>query len=209
VEITYPLDGTIVYSELLYVSGTATDIPNKTFLIRLVGADDQKIVEAAVQPGEDGSWTVELAHGYNGEPMEMALLALPAVEDVSNESDYAIHQIVVAAQSYRPQGSFGSITSPSEGGTVGGESFEVTGTVSGVFENTFILALMGEDGTEIDMKPVTMLNPYFLDEVPWVAELETNGYTGSAVIEVYEISARDGSKIPFGSVRVTVVQEAG
>jgi hypothetical protein len=209
VEIEYPPAGTVVYSEVLQLSGMAQGVPDNQFAIQLTGADEKSMGRATAQVNPDGTWTVEMVPGYTGEPMEVTILALPIYDGAPPNSDYTISPIVLAGSSYRPEGVFGSVTLPSEGEQVGGDSIEVSGTASGVFENQFQVELRAPDGSVVTSQGVTLVNPYFADEVPWVIELATNGYTGPAEIRAFTNSPSDGSEILLGSVNVTITQDAG
>jgi hypothetical protein len=204
VDIVYPLDGSVIYSEVLHLSGTASSTPN--FLLRLVGPDDTTISEATVQV-QGSNWEVELAHGYDGEPIEVTVLALPT--DARTSGDYDIATIALSSINNRQPDIFGSITAPLGDGTVGGEIIPVSGTASGLPENTLSVALIGADGTVIDSQNVVVVNPYFIDDMPWAVDLSTNGYTGLARIRASSQNPADGSEIILGSVNVTVTAEAG
>jgi hypothetical protein len=65
------------------------------------------------------------------------------------------------------------------------------------------------DGNVIDTRPITVFNPYFMDEVPWTAELATNGFTGQAEIRASYLAPADGSEQILASIVVTVSQDAG
>ena len=207
VSITTPESGSVVYSEVMFVSGTASDLPGNQFTLELVAPDDSIIAQSPVVVGSDGSWSIEIPHGYNGEPIEVIVQAVP--ENAQPTEIYDAKLIAMAAQSYRPEGTFGSISFPLDGLEIGGDSIEVQGTASGLFEGSFILELDDANGNVIDSHPETTANPYYIDEVPWVSSLATNGYTGAAVIRAYAISARDGTEIPLASVSVTITVEAG
>jgi len=211
VDIEYPLDGTVVYSEVLYVSGTASGIPGDEFALRAIGDNDEVIAQWTVQlqAADEGRWTVELVHNYTGQHMEVSIIALPAGADFPVTSTYDTALIVLSHQSYRPADLRGSITSPADGAAVSGSAILVSGTASGIFENTFTVRLIDEDGNDINSEIMTIVNPYFIDEVPFSLELATNGYTGPAEIRAFTQSAADGSEILIGSVNITVTEEAG
>jgi len=208
VDIVYPQDGSIIYAEQLFLSGTASDIPGDTFALQLIGPDGSVVGRYPVQTSAR-EWQVEIPHGYSDEPIEVNIFAVPEAGNIPSDVDYDVATIVLAGQTYRPEGVFGSIVSPSEGSAVGGDTFEVNGTVSGVFENTFTLALFDAEGNVIDSKSVTVFNPYFTDEVPWTDELATNSYVGAAAIRVLYVSPADGSEIALDEVQVTLEEQAG
>lgn len=206
VNITTPVSGSIIYSESLWLEGNAENVPQEGFKMRVVTAEDTVLAETIIQP-QDGRWQIELVHGYTGDPTEVSVYALPVDESVTQ--DYDIETIMIAPLETRPEGVFGTILSPQNGDTPGGDEIPVIGSASGVFENQFTLALEQPDGTEISNVHVTMTNPYFVDEMIWEASLPTNGYTGPAVIRAYTLSAADGSEIPLGEVEVMVSRVAG
>jgi hypothetical protein len=204
VNITYPQDGTVVYADKVYLSGASQDI--RTFRVQLVNPDGQTIAEATVKAEDQGTWKVELAHGYTGEPMEVTVTTLP-IEGQAEDTDYAIATIVIAGAKYRPEGIFGRITDPTEDSTVGGDTIQLSGAVSGIPQGSFTLALMN-GANIIDQQTVMVFNPYTVDEAPWTAELRTKGYTGPASIRAYVL--KDGSQIEIGAIkRITVTTDAG
>lgn len=193
VDILYPEDGAVIYSEVMTISGTAT---TSDFTLKLIGPDEQVIAQAA---GQAGDWKIELVHGYSGEPIEVNILAVPI--DAKTGIDYDIATILLANIDSRPEGIFASITSPAEGDTVGGEMIQVGGMASGL--QTLSIALIGADGATIDSGNITLYNPYVIDNMPWTAEIATNGHTGGM-----EIRISSGDNI-LNSVNVNVTTEAG
>jgi hypothetical protein len=207
VDILSPLAGTTVYAEVLLVRGTAQGLPNNTFTLEVVGIDDEIIARSTVIVS-DGQWSVELPHSYSGEPMEVSLYALPSDADLTSQQHYDTAAVVLAGLSYRPEGTFGTITAPVGGTTVGGELVPVSGTASGLFEGTLLLGIYAADGTEISRLVLTLEGqPY--DLVPWTADLPTNAYTGLAEIRAFYQQASDGKPVVIASVQVTVTPEAG
>jgi hypothetical protein len=208
VTINYPQDGTTVYAEMIYIQGTAEGLPNNTFTMEVVSVDDT-IIARVTTTVTDGNWIVELPHQYTGEPVEVTIYAIPTDGDVATDASYDTAMIILAGNSYRPEGVFGSITSPVAGGAVGGESIQITGTASGLFENALTLGLYGADGAEISRTFITVMNPYFVDAALWSAELPTNGYVGAGELRASYTQASDGKEVVIATVPVTVAQEAG
>ncbi len=206
VDIISPQDGSVIYAEQMYLSGTASGVDS--FTLQLLGPDGTILARDTIRVS-GGEWQKELAHGYTGEPIEVTIVAAPEHAPLPLETAYDIAIVALAGLSYRPDGAFGSITSPTPNSNVGGDSFEATGMVSGVFENTFTLSLIGADGSVIDSEPITVFDPYFVDEVPWTAELATNGYSGAGEIRAFYNAPSDGSEVVLASIPVTVIQEAG
>ena len=206
VNITVPASGSIIYSESLWLEGDAENVPAEGFKIRVVTAEDVVLAETTVQP-TDGHWQIEVVHGYTGDPTEVSVYALPVDEAIPQ--DYDIETILISPLDLRPEGVFGRILSPQEGDTPGGDEIPVIGSASGIFENQLTVALLQPDGTEISSVHVTMVNPYFIDEMIWEASLPTNDYTGPATIKAFTLSAEDGSEIPLGQIEVMVSRIAG
>jgi hypothetical protein len=197
VDILYPQDGSVIYSEALTISGTAT---TSNFALKMIGPDEKIIAQTTVQAQED-DWKVELVHSYRGEPIEVNILAVPT--DADSDLDYDIATILIAPLDSRPEGVFGSITAPSDGDSVGGEVIQISGTASGLPENLLSIALIGSDGAIIDSRDITVYNPYVIDDMPWTAELTTNGYTGVAEIRI------SSGETTLSSINVNVTAEAG
>lgn len=209
VVIDNPPDGAIIYSELLYMSGSAQSVPGNQFQIVLTGVDDQTIAQTTVQIGSDNKWKLELPHGYTGDPTEVTVTARANYPGAPADSDYADESIVLSSKDHRPEGTFGRITSPDEGSTVGGDMIQVTGTASGVFENQFTVEMLDDKGNSLARQAVALFNPYIIDEMPWTVQLSIGKYLGPAEIRVYTKSAKDGSDVPIASVKVTVTADAG
>lgn len=205
VNVETPQDGSIIYAELLYVSGTARDLPPEGFRLQLVGSDEELLFEQSVRV-EGERWQVEIPHGFSGVPSEAALYILPA--DPVVEGDYGVISLALASLDQRPEGSFATIRAPGAGAVVGGDEILTYGTASGLFENTFILRLE-QDGAVIDEQIITINNPYFVDDVSWTASLRTQGRSGNATIRAVYISAMDGSENILAEVAVLLTTEAG
>lgn len=204
VDIEFPPDGAVIFAETLHLAGTSDGV--ETFVIQLVDVNEAVIAESTITPDSDGRWRTEVVHGYTGEPTEVNIMALPADDDTR---DYDIATIVLTDISNRPQGVFGAIFSPFDGATVGGDTIEVTGTASGLFEGTMQLELTDEDGIVISTMVVTVFNPNLIDEIPWTADLPTSGYQGEATIRAYSVDMADGSEDLIGQVTITITDAAG
>lgn len=205
VEVVYPPNGTVIYAEVIAVHGTMFGAQELTFSVQVNTIDGQSIAQTNVTTGR-GDWQVELPHTYSGEPVEAVLRVIPI--GVS-EGVYTSVPLVIAGFSHRPQGVFGSLTRPTEGEVVGGDSIPIEGKVSGVFEGTINLALVNPEGGFISEQIVTVMNPYYVDEVPWRSELVTNGHIGLARVWMYTIDANDGSFITLGEANVIIEVSAG
>jgi hypothetical protein len=178
VEILYPQDGSIIYSESLYAAGVVSESAQR-FVLELVDADDTIITWTTIdaQPGE---WEVELVHGYTGEPSEVIVRAVP--DDAPDAGEYDTATILISDSSHRPEGSFGQITMPQDGVEVGGDLVLVAGMASGVPDNTLTVELLAEDGRLIHAESAKLVNPYLIDAVPWQVEIAPGDYIGPASI---------------------------
>lgn len=207
VTIAAPLTGSIIYSEIIYFSGTAESIPNDSFLLRLTLPDDSTLVESPVTIS-NGSWSAEVTHTYAGEPTQILIYALP-VDATDTSVDYALESLVIASEEYRPEGVFAALLSPSPDAVVGGDELEIIGTASGLFENTLLIRLEERDGTLISETVITVTNPNFIDEMLWSADLPTNDFTGLARVRLVITDARDGAEITLAEADITVSSIAG
>jgi hypothetical protein len=206
VDIVFPSNGTVIYAEAITVSGTMFGADQQTFTVELIDPDDAVIASADVQT-QEGDWSVEIPHNYTGDPSEVTVRAVPSGEV---EGEYDSATILLSNASLRPEGTFGTITAPLEGDVVGGDSILIEGTASGLFENTLIVEMVLPEGTVLAEQILTVNNPYFIDEVPWQAELAfSDDYTGPASIRAYYTSADEGSEIDLDQVGVMVEVAAG
>jgi len=203
VNITSPLTGSSIFAEVLFIAGTADNLPQNNFQLQVISAADQVLAETTVTV-EDGAWSIELLHEYDGEPTEALIIAQ---NDAG--SRYDAESVLIASVDNRPEGTFGMILSPQEGVVVGGDQIEISGTGSGLFENTLILQLIEPDETLIAETIVTVDNPYFIDERVWVADLETDGHTGPAIIRISYQDAESGEVIILDEEEIMVSEVAG
>lgn len=206
VEIMTPLEGSVIYSELIALSGIASDLPGDSFVLNLTGPDGEHIAGTTLRSGS-GSWNIELAHTYSGELLEVTISARPL--DPTATTTYTQRTIALAGLNYRPEGMFGSITLPADNSTVGGEFLLVTGTASGVPGHALTIDLIAEDGRVIARTHAQTANPYRIDDMPWTAELPTNGHIGPATIQLGTLDEADNTVTPLGSIRVNIDTAAG
>jgi hypothetical protein len=207
VKLDYPTDGGTLYSEVIFASGTANAVPNNTFTLDVVNADDAVIASSTIQVNADGTWQAELPQPYNGDPAEFNIVARPT--DNSAQSAYAVNTVTIAALQHRPEGALGSISAPIEGGTAGGESFIVDGMASGVPQNTITVTLLDTNNAVISSAIVTLQNPYYVDVLGWQTELTTQGYQGLATLEISFSSPMDGSVTTLDSISLNIGSAAG
>lgn len=206
VDITFPPSGSIIYAETIFLSGTAENIPEEGFQIQLIAPDDSIIAEASVQPDND-EWGIELVHNYTGDPSEVNIVAKSV--DATLTLAYDIESILLSTMENRPDGTFGTINSPTDGVSVGGDSLLVSGHGSGFFENTFVLILETRDGELITEIPVTLSNPNFVDDMPWQAEISRGDFIGNARIRMVYQDMESGDMITVDSVDIVVSTVAG
>ncbi|MDX1996067.1 MAG: hypothetical protein SF029_27055 [bacterium] len=204
VTMTFPASGTVIYAESLYLAGQVSGDSPQSFRLEVIGTDDSMIASTQVA-NASGDWQVELIHGYTGEPTEVTIQAV----SLDGQNVLASSSVLLSSNDYRPEGAYGFILLPGEGDAVGGDSIPVEGSVSGVFENTFTLVLVDSAENILDEQIITVLNPYFIDEVPYQADLAPGSYTGAAVIRAQATNAEDGGLIELGSVSITIDSSAG
>lgn len=208
VEILMPANGSIIYAEALYITGTAHEIPEEGFLFQAISTQGEILAEAPVQTiAEDGNWFLEIPYQPLEEPGEVTILALAANGTI--ESPYTFVSVMVAPLTYRPEGTFGSIASPQEDSVIGGDQIQVIGTASGLPGNSFTLTLETGTGDEIAITHVQIDTPYTIDELVWSADLETNDYTGPAFIHAFSLDPETNTRIELGRVQVMVSAVAG
>lgn len=206
VDITFPMSGAIIYSESLYVAGTASQVPEQGFRIELVASDDQLISETVIVP-EGDTWSTTIVHAYEGDPTELTVIAKSLNDTLTTAYDSEV--IILSSLTERPDGVFGEITTPTSATTIGGDSLLITGRASGLFEGTFSLAIESEAGERLVQMPFTVINPSMLDDVLWTAELPRGDFMGNATIVMFYQSARDGREVILDRVDVTISRVAG
>jgi hypothetical protein len=205
VTITQPQTGAIIYGPTVYLAGTAENVPTGKFRLTAMTADDQPLFDASITV-ENGAWSYEAPNTRTGDPVELTISALPNGE---TGPDLDIVSIMLSNESQRPEGVFGSFTSPFDGDTVGGEVIPISGTASGLFEGNLNIGLEKPDGEIISGIVLTVTNPGIMDEVPWQADIPTNNYRGPAVLRAYYHSAKDGSVVTLATLSLMVADAAG
>ena len=197
VSITHPPDGAILYAEALFVQGIA-EAP-QTFRVEMVDIDGRVVVSGVVETA-GGAWSLEMPHDYDGDPGEATMRVLP----LTGDGEYARRVVLLSPLSQRPEGTFGTVTFPTVGGQVGGDAIPVEGRASGVPQNALTVELIADDGRVLDTQTVTLLNPYYVDDIPWALTVAPGDYVGSATIEV-TFSAQDDAEV----IPVVVSSAAG
>jgi hypothetical protein len=201
VAIEAPITGALIYAEVIQLSGTAANLPDNQFALTLSGPDAIELARSTVQV-VDGRWQIELPHSYQDVPIEVAITA--GSTDPRIETPYDVVLVALAGLDYRPEGTYGSIIFPTEGSTVGGDSLQVEGLTSGLIENRLNLRLLVNDEDLINDETITIQNPYFIDEMPWSAEISTDGYTGPAILQIV-----DSDDTVLAAINLTVETAAG
>ena len=180
VEIASPSIGMIVYDNPLVVSGFADVVSAAGFKLQVFTALDDMLLDTEIQP-ENGTWSVEIPHNYEGDPVELSIIAFPA--DGTPNDDYDFVSVVIAPQDFRPEGTYAEIYSPAAGDRAGGEIIPVQGVASGMDE--LRLTLENQE-TVLAQQFITVDGAGSLNEIPWLIELPTTGYTGRASVRLYE-----------------------
>lgn len=199
VTLNNPPDGTVIYASTLYAAGTSADLPGSRFLLRLEDAEGASIAETNVMTGDEGAWSVELVHGYTGDPTEATLLALPVPDSATGEApdgQYAAVTLLLSGIEHRPEGMYLDIAFPTDGAEAGGDLIQVEGRLSGM-GGALTVELVGSDGAVLDSKTVDIANPYQVDDLPWSAELAPGEFTGSAVINVRLADSELADSVPI------------
>ena len=183
-DILTPATGSIIYSETLTISGTANDLPPEGFTVRVITAQDDLLAETTLRTADldAGRWSLQIAHGYVGQPTEISVLAAAANPVIPGR--YDVSSVLLLPLSERPEGVFGSIRFPASDAVVGGDSIQVEGTLSGVADGRFTLALYERAGDLISEQPVVLDGYTALDEGVWTATVQTNSYVGPAVLRM-------------------------
>lgn len=176
VALTSPIEGAIIYSEALYITGTITHpAPLQVDLL----VDDQPIASGLSRPSTE-VWALEIHHAYAGDPIEASLrVSNPETNDIYQEV-----MIVLSQLAERPDGAFGGVVSPSNGADIGGDFVVVQGRVSGVRDEIITVKLIDDRQTILDQQTIAIHNPYLVDDLPFRAELAIHHFVGLAIIEV-------------------------
>ncbi len=89
------------------------------------------------------------------------------------------------------------ISSPANGATVSGSPLYVSGTVSNLSSDQFVLQVFDTSNQSITPEQaITLSNPNHVADVPWSASVLVSGYTGAAQIRI---------SAPTGSGEITVI----
>jgi hypothetical protein len=198
VTITTPAEGTLIYSEVLRISGTAEGLPDGRFRLRLSATSDETLASRTVTVA-DSRWQVDLLHGYADVPSEVLIGAYPL--DSSSEA-YDLVIIALGGLDYRPEGRYAAFTLATT--TLGGDVMPVSGIASGFGESPLLLRLLDPAGDLISEASIFVDDPYHVNEIPWSTDLERNAYTGDALLEL-----RDGAGQLLDSQDVTIEAAAG
>lgn len=197
VDLQYPPDGAVIYAETVTVSGTIEDETRYAFDVEIVDAEGNILAESSLDTS--GDWSVEIVHGYTGEPAEFSVRVVPPT---ANTGTYDRISILMASNSFRPEGTFGNITAPGEDAPIGGESILVEGTISGV--ESFTVALVDPAGFKLAEQTADVINPQRINEIPWQVELSLGTYTGTAEIRL--LNADDD---PLSIIPIVIGTDAG
>ncbi len=102
-------------------------------------------------------------------------------------------------------GESATISSPANGATVGGSPLYVSGVVSNLSTDQFMLQVFDANGQSITpAQTITLSNPNHVADVPWSASVLVSGYTGAAQIRISAQTA-SGETAVIGAVSVNIV----
>ena len=203
VEITSPKLGSIIYAETLFISGTIQGVD--AFTLHIETATGEVLFDGTIT-GIDGYWSREIVHGYAGEPIEAIIQAKSTDSRVSLQYDEL--PILISSLAYREEGIFGLILFPSEQQSVGGDSIQIEGTASGIPDSRLSVTLRYDEGL-IDKQIIVLDNPYRLDERTWSADLLTNGYLGTAFIDIAYTDPETQSEQILDTISIIIGSAAG
>lgn len=203
VTITSPKLGSVIYAETLFISGTIQGVDVFTLHIETVAGEtlfNGKIT------GINGHWNREIVHGYSGEPLEAIIQAKSTDLRVSLQYDEL--PILISSLAYREEGIFGLLLFPAEQQSVGGDSIQVEGTASGIPDSRLSILLRHDKGL-IDKQIIVLDNPYRIDERTWTADLLTNGYLGTAFIDIAYTDSETKSELILDTISIIIGSAAG
>ena len=203
VEITSPKLGSVIYAETLYLSGTIQGVD--TFKLHIETLNGETLFNGDIS-GIDGHWNKEIVHGYSGEPIEAIIHAKSSDGRVSLQYDEL--PILIASLSYREEGIFGLILYPADQQSAGGDSIQIEGTASGIPDNRLIVLLRHDEGL-IDKQIIILDNPYRIDARTWSADLLTNGYLGTAFIDIAYTDPEIQSEVILDTISIIIGSAAG
>jgi hypothetical protein len=203
VQITSPKLGSVIYAETLYISGTIQGVDAFTLHIETVTGETLFNGEIT---GVNGHWNREIIHGYTGEPIEAIIQAKSTDSHVSLQYDEL--PILISSLTYREDGIFGLVLFPSEQQSVGGDSIQVEGTASGIPDSRLSILLRHDKGL-IDKQIIVLDNPYRIDERTWTADLLTNGYLGTAFIDIAYTDSETKSELILDTISIIIGSAAG
>jgi hypothetical protein len=206
VTIEAPVSGSIIYGETLTTEGSATNTPDNQFLLELRDLNDETLTRKTVSV-EDGRWSVEIIHGYTGEPSEFTLIAQPVPStaqenntDENSDDSYAIQTLVISDLSYRPEGVYGTIGSLADGTSIGGDSIGIYGNLSGVaLEDAQLLLIIDND--VVQQTTLTGAQASLVDDIVWESELMLGDASGDAEIRL--VYGEDATVLASVDIRIS------
>ncbi|MFW5748657.1 MAG: hypothetical protein ACOCYT_03500 [Chloroflexota bacterium] len=200
VRLTHPLAGAIIYAESLIVQGETVGSPQR-FAVELVDIDGTTLARAALST-QPGAWSIELPHGFRGDPVEASLRLVPEQPGVTGEYDRVT--LLLSTLDQRPEGPILSVGLPSAGDRVGGDTIPVEGRASG--GSTLTLTLTDASDTLLDQQMIILTNPYRVDDLPWTASVSPGAYTGPALLTV---QLDDAANAPQTTIPLEIGAAAG
>jgi len=204
VDILFPQNGSVIYAEAITISGRLVGQPQQ-FTLQVLDLDETVLVESTLDE-QPGDWSVEVIHGYTGDPTEIEIRAVPAG---AGTTVFDRASVLISDVSNRPEGAFGAVVLPTDGDVLGGDLLLVEGRASGATENMLTVELVREDGRMVAVQTITLTNPYVIDEVPWQVELERREANGPATLTVYTDDAGGEGRIELDAIEVELAEAAG
>lgn len=205
VRLLTPGDGTVSYGEVLHISGSAQNLPADGFELSLTTADGLTLARTKVRPA-GADWALTLAHGYQGDPVEVTLSARAA--DPTLEALYDSQILQLAPFEQRPDGPQAGITFPDGDVTVGGDVIDVRGYAYGV-PNGRLYITLEDEGEVISEHILQRPEQAFYDERPFVVSLPTRGHTGPAQLRLAIDDPETASRLTLAIVNAMLSVVAG
>ncbi len=211
--ISSPIQGSVVASGVLQVSGVVIGLARDEFTLVLADAqgrvlNSQLITLQNPNNVDEVPWSAAMTTGPYTGPAEIRIIGQNAQgEDLllarvsitlGANAGGATTAPLGSARSGSPQG---SIISPVNGAIVPGDTVQVSGTAGGIPENQFLLVLVAADGSVINSQIVMLSNDDYTQIVPWAASLGAGGYRGPAEIRAMTTGA---SQTTFASIQLTL-----
>lgn len=203
VTLMFPKSGSVIYAEALVIQGTLEDKAELPVKILLVNLETEEIIVQTTATLET-VWTLEVPLNYTGEPLQTELRILSEDE----ATNFGSSQIIIADQSFRPEGTFATIAYPQNDSTIGGDSVQIDGTASGIVDNMLTVRLFDSADNALSSQTFEISNPHFIDEVPWHLTVQLADLLDLARIQIISTD-ESGNEVTLDEVAVSVESAAG